>query len=169
MTPLGPDGKFQILFVCTGNLCRSPMAESLLKQKVKGNLKKRLRILSAGTHALEGLPATMRAQVNARIFGVDLSQHRSLPLTTWLISRSDLILAMDHTHVEAIHRLDPAAVARTSLLKAYGLPVDHPGGILSILDPISGDDGVYQSVYQELDFETNRILPLLEKAVQSVG
>lgn len=166
---LGPDGKFQILFVCTGNLCRSPMAEMLLKLKLKGALKKRLRVLSAGTHALESLPASMRAQVNAKLFGVDLSQHRSQPVTSWLTRHSDLLLVMDHTHVEAIHRLDPTAAPRTFLLKAFGLPMNHPGGILSIMDPITGDDGVYQSVYQDIDAETTRILPFIEKAVESVG
>lgn len=166
---LGPDGKFQVLFVCTGNLCRSPMAEALLKQKVQGALKKKMRILSAGTHAIEGQPATLRAQFVAGYFHIDLSKHRSQPVTPWLITHSDLILGMDHTHVETIRRLDPTAAPRTFLLKEFGLPPDHPGGILSIDDPISGDENVYLNTYQELDEETTRILPFIEKAVESVG
>lgn len=166
---LGPDGKVQILFVCTGNLCRSPMAAAMLKQKLKGQLKKRLRIVSAGTHALEGLPSPLRAQSAAAIFNVDLSRHLSQPVTAWMLAHSDVILAMDYTQVEAIGRLDPTAASRTFLLKEFGLPPNHPGGILSIRDPISGDERIYRRVYQEIDEETSRILPILDEVVQSVG
>jgi protein-tyrosine-phosphatase len=167
--PLGPDGKYQVMFVCTGNLCRSPMAEGLLKLKVTGLLKKRLRVISAGTHALEGMPSTMRGQMAAARFGVDLSHHRSQPVTPWLIGHSDLILAMDSSHVEALHRLDPQADVRVFLLKEYGLPADHPGGILFVDDPMPGDDFTYTRVYQDLDEEINRLIPLLQKVVPRVG
>jgi protein-tyrosine-phosphatase len=145
------------------------MAEALLKQKVTGLLKKRLRVVSAGTHALEGQPSTMRAQQAASRFGVDLSGHRSQPTTPWLLSHSDLILAMDKSHVEAIRRLDPQAAERTFLLKEFGLPPDHPGGLLFVDDPISGDDTTYAQVYQDLVEEIIRIIPLLEKVVARVG
>lgn len=157
------------MFVCTGNLCRSPMAEALLKQKVTGWLKKRLRVISSGTHALEGMPSTLRGQTAAARFGVDLSHHRSQPVTRWLTGHSDLILVMERSHLEAIRRLDPQAAGRTFLLKEYGLPPDHPGGLMYVDDPISGDDTTYTRVYQDLDEEINRILPLLDKAVNYVG
>jgi protein-tyrosine-phosphatase len=167
--PLGPDGKFQVLFVCTGNLCRSPMAEGLLKQKLTGHLKKKVRVVSAGTDALEGFPPTLRGLHAAAFYRVDLSHHRSQPVTPWLLQHSDLILVMERGHFDTIQRLDPGAAPRTYLLKEYSLPSEHSGGILSIEDPISGDESVYMEVYQELDEEMNRILPYIEKAATSVG
>lgn len=167
--PLGPDGKFQILFVCTGNLCRSPMAEGLLKQKLTGDLKKKLRIVSAGTYALEGFPATLRGQTMAARFKVDLSQHRSQPLTPWLLGHSDLILVMEQEHLNHIRSLDPQAAQRTYLMKEFALPPDHAGGILSIADPISGDDTIYLKIFQQLDEETSRLLPHIAGMVEGVG
>jgi len=167
--PLGPDGKFQVLFVCTGNLCRSPMAEGLLKQKLTGPLKKKVRVVSAGTEALEGFPPTLRGLHAAAFFNVDLSHHRSQPVTPWLLKHSDLILVMEIDHFDTIRRLDPEAAKRTYLLKEFGLPPDHSGGILSVKDPISGDETVYLKVYQELDEETSRILPHIAQVVESVG
>jgi len=164
---LGPDGKVQILFVCTGNICRSPMAEALLKQRLNPKFRKRVRIVSAGTHALEGLPTTMKAQSAAAQFNVDLSSHRSQPLTPWLISHSDLILAMEPEHVEMIRQLDPTSGPRTFLIAEFGLPSDSLEGFYEIMDPISGDESVYRRVYQELAEETDRILPSIEKVIES--
>lgn len=165
--PLGPDEKVQILFVCTGNLCRSPMAAALLKRKLGPALQKRVRVVSAGTHALEGLPPPLRAQSAASRFDIDLSHHSSQPITPWLIGHSDLILVMEPEHVDAIGLLDPTAAPRTFLLREFGVPADHSEGLLAVRDPISGDEGVYLMVYQELDEETDRILHFVIRVIES--
>lgn len=164
---LGPDGKVQILFVCTGNLCRSPMAAALLKQKLHPEFRRRVRIISAGTHALEGLPATLQAKAVAQKFNVDLSYHSSQPITPWIIGHSDLILTMEPEHVEIITLLDPTAEPRTFLMKEFGLSHQPAGPTEPIQDPISGDESVYMRVYRELDEEIDRILPSVTKVIES--
>ncbi len=165
----GPGGKYQILFVCAGNSCRSPFAAEMLHRRCPSALSKRLRVISAGTHAVEGLPSPLRAQTAAERFGVDLSRHRSQAVTAWLLQHSDLILTMDALQLDSVRRIDPAAAERSFLLKAYDLPADHPGGILSVEDPYSGDDAAYIRVYEEIETEIARLLPPLLKAIERVG
>jgi protein-tyrosine-phosphatase len=166
---LGPDGKVQILFVCTGNLCRSPMAEATLLNKLDSKLQDRVRILSAGTHAMEGMLATLRAVYAASQYGIELTKHRSQPLTPWLISHSDLIIAMDADHYEFILHMAPTAGPRTFLLKEFG----RKGQVLEedtdVHDPISGDEELYIAIYREIIEEINRILPSIEKVIDIVG
>jgi len=165
----GPDGKFQILFICTGNLCRSSFGAELLKSRLSDEIRRKLRVVSAGTHALEGLPATLQGQAASSSRGVDLSRHRSQPLTPWLIEHSDLILVMEPRHREAVLRTDPGAAGRTHLLMAYGREADHADAGRSVEDPYSGGEEVYGRVYREMEREIDRIIPVIEKAVQRVG
>ena len=166
---LGPNGKVQILFVCTGNICRSPMGEGLLKAKLDPEIAKKVHIISAGTYAMSGLPASSNAQTVAREFGVDLSDHDSQILTPYLISHSDLILAMEPGHAEIIHQMDPTSRVRTFLLKEFGQTPDRSDGNSEVYDPIGGDDDLYHQVYKELDEEIIRILPLITKVVERAG
>ena len=163
---LGPNGKVQILFVCTGNICRSPMGAGLLKAKLDPDLAKKVHIVSAGTYAMNGLPASSNAQMVAREFGVDLTDHNSQVLTPYLISHSDLILVMSPEHAEIIHQMDPTSRIRTFLLKEFGRPRARADSDSVVHDPIGGDADVYQQVYQELDDEITRILPLIAKVVE---
>jgi protein-tyrosine-phosphatase len=87
-----------ILAVCTGNICRSPMAEGILRSIFSGNHD--LTISSAGTHALEGNPATEFAVIAAREHGIDISCHRARMLTTDIIEQSQMILCMEPSHTE---------------------------------------------------------------------
>lgn len=166
---LGPKGKVQILFVCTGNICRSPMGEGLLKSKLDPETAKRVHIVSAGTYAMSGLPASSNAQTIAREFNVDLSDHDSQILTPYLISHSDLILAMEPEHTEIIHRMDPTSRLRTFLLKEFGRAADESANGSKVHDPVGGSEELYRDVYKELDAEITRILPLIAKVVERAG
>lgn len=85
----------KIMVVCTGNICRSPIGEGLLKQALAGKNK---TVLSAGVGALVGSPAdTMAIQVS-NAHGLDISGHRAQQATLGLLSAMDLILTMDQTH-----------------------------------------------------------------------
>ncbi|MHB1425600.1 MAG: arsenate reductase/protein-tyrosine-phosphatase family protein [Gemmataceae bacterium] len=99
-----------ILFVCTGNTCRSPLAESLCKKLLADRLgclieelpARGYHVLSAGLSAAGGGPAAVEAELTARSYGADLSAHRSQPLTPELAERADYILGMTHSHVRAL-------------------------------------------------------------------
>jgi protein-tyrosine phosphatase len=93
---------YSVLVVCTGNICRSPMAAGLLKGALPSDLKARVEVHSAGTHALHGNSATPEAVAAAAHFGVDISHHRARLLNKEMILSADLILAMEAHHVKTI-------------------------------------------------------------------
>ncbi|MDQ6622375.1 MAG: low molecular weight protein arginine phosphatase, partial [Verrucomicrobiota bacterium] len=109
-----------VLFVCTGNICRSPMAEGLFRQLL-GN-RRDIGVASAGVHAVRGqLPSTFAVQV-LRDEGVDISGLRSQPLTATLIERATHIFAMTGAHLESIHMLFPQAGEKMYLLREFEEP-----------------------------------------------
>jgi protein-tyrosine-phosphatase len=90
-----------ILFVCTANICRSPMAMALFKNKVENDLLD-WRIESAGTWANEGLPASNNSQQTLNDYGIDLSSHASRSVERISLTDYDLILVMEQGHKEAL-------------------------------------------------------------------
>ena len=91
-----------ILVVCTGNICRSPIGERLLRQQLPGK-----RITSAGIFGLEGSPADLSAQDVAWRHGISLEGHRARKLTQQLMRESDLILVMEPAHLRFISAMAP--------------------------------------------------------------
>jgi protein-tyrosine-phosphatase len=92
-----------VLFVCTANQCRSPIAEALLKSLVAGHGEAdRWQIQSAGTWTEPGRPATQLSQVVMRQRKIDLSGHRSRPIDPDLLAAASIILVMTRHHQEAI-------------------------------------------------------------------
>jgi protein-tyrosine-phosphatase len=157
-------GKFKILFVCTGNTCRSPMAEGILKKMLKDERVGDFETSSAGTHGLPNAPASLFAIQAASGRKVDLSRHRSRRLTPEMIKEADLVVAMSAEHLNYIKRIDGAAGRKTFLLKAF--PQSEPasnkgqsGGVLSIEDPIGGSPEDYQRSFREIEKEIKRIFP----------
>src|SRR3989339_1041573 len=94
------DEKLNILFVCTGNVCRSAMAEGILKQMLKDKNNDIISINSAGTNAISGMPATIYSQESAKKGGINLSFHKSKPVTESLIEKNDIILVMTQEHID---------------------------------------------------------------------
>ena len=93
---------FRILFVCTGNICRSPMAEGMMKVLLPPASDCRITVCSAGTHAADGLPAEPGAVRAAREYGADIGGHRSRVIDGSLIARADLILVMERQQARFI-------------------------------------------------------------------
>lgn len=123
--------KLNILFVCTGNTCRSPMAEaiarSLLEQR--GHEGIRVTVTSAGTAAGPGRPASPQTAGALRELGIEPGEHRSRPLSRRLVAESDLIFAMSDWHREEVEAIDPGASTRTLLLDPSGNDVPDPVGL----------------------------------------
>ena len=100
-------GMKTILFICTGNVCRSPMAEALFRRAAAG--RGEFRALSAGLGAMDGQPPTAHSVEAMRKLGVDISEQRSRMLTAELVRQADYIFGMTHNHVDTVALLYPQA------------------------------------------------------------
>jgi protein-tyrosine phosphatase len=135
---------FTILFVCTGNTCRSPMAEALMRKLLADRLKVRedelaakgYRVLSAGTGASRGGAATEEAEIAVRAFGADLSRHASRPVSPSLVEEADRVFVMTPRHKKDLEEWMPEQAAKIQ-------PLD-PGGA-AVEDPIGGSAEVYRA------------------------
>ena len=117
----------EILLICTGNICRSPMAEGLLRHMMGARAVGDVAIRSAGTHALDGRPAEPHAVDAARELGADISAHIARSLDPEMVARADLILVMEPWQAELIGRVLPARehAQKVRLLATFGAA---PGG-----------------------------------------
>lgn len=142
----------KILFVCTGNTCRSTMAHGLAQQLTKELAgAENLIIKSAGTHAYFGAPASMGAMQALAELGIDFSEHHATILTKELIQEADLILAMTISHKNYILDLVPEAAPKVFLLKEFALGSLGLGqNNFSISDPFGQPIEVYRAVAKEL-------------------
>ena len=109
----------RILMVCVGNICRSPMAEALLRERLRTHPRSPT-IGSAGIAALVGKPADPMAVQLMQERGIDLTAHRARQLTPELIRGSDLILVMEQGHQRAVEDMLPAARGRVFTLGKWG-------------------------------------------------
>jgi protein-tyrosine phosphatase len=106
-----------IFFICTGNLCRSPMAEAMMRRALEERGCKGVNVSSAGTWAYVGNPATPDAVETARTRGADLSAHASRPIEMDELLAADVIVAMTSVHVREIAGLAPEVIDRVVLMK----------------------------------------------------
>jgi protein-tyrosine phosphatase len=136
----------RILIVCTGNVCRSPLAAAMLRQKLGQQGRDDIEVLSAGTSAAHGEPASEGSYLVALEHGVDLSAHAARLLTEEEIETADLILGMSEHHVQRAGEL--GAGNRAWLLGRYA-GVRGPEAIVE--DPFGGDLREYRSTYEQLD------------------
>lgn len=154
-----------ILFVCTGNTCRSAMAEGILKKILKERKEDNssFNILSAGISALPGISPTPEAIKVMSEQGIDISQHHAQELREEIIKKADLILVMENEHKEYIHKEFPFAQNKTFLLKKFTLNNKTESNQKNernyeIIDPIGRKIEFYRIIARELKENLEKVL-----------
>jgi len=144
-----------LLFLCTGNTCRSPMAAGYLIKQLEERKIRSLDVKTAGVMTVDGLLATPEAVQIMDAVGVDLRKHRSRKLTPELIKKAALILGMTPFHVQSALRLSSLARGKTFLLKEYtGSDARHA----QISDPMGCTLEVYKRVFGEIKSACNKFM-----------
>jgi len=157
---------FNIVLICSGNSCRSPIAEGLLKRKLPENLRDFVNITSAGTLGINGSPATPFAVQVAQEFGADISHHRSRGLTGELIHESDVIFVLANDHKKILLSHFPELSENIFLLKSFDR--NHKKNYdENIYDPIGGSLETYRECAAIINEEINRIWPRLQMLIES--
>jgi len=142
----------RILFVCTGNTCRSPLAEALARRVTIERGLTDVDVGSAGTSAWDGAPASDGALLVGMERGLDLSGHRAQTLTRELVNSSDLVLAMGPHHLERIEAL--GGTGRGFLLTDFA---SRGASVRPVNDPVGGELDVYRVTVDELEQEVRRV------------
>jgi protein-tyrosine-phosphatase/predicted ATP-grasp superfamily ATP-dependent carboligase len=138
----------KIVFICYGNICRSPLAAALAEQRLNG-----VAIDSAGFHQHTGRSCPLKILRIGNAFGIDLSDHRSARVTQDQLANADLVIAMDLENLNCLRKEFPEMADRTTLLGLFGAPE-----ALTIADPYLADEAA-----------TNRICEQIQAGVQGLA
>jgi protein-tyrosine phosphatase len=136
----------RLLFVCTGNICRSPLAEAMARHMLHARGRSDIEVASAGTAAPDGSPASEGAYLVALENGLDLSAHTARQLTTTMVETADLIFGMSPHHVQRAEQM--GGMGKAHLLGTWaGRDADHD----EVPDPYGGDLEEYRVTCDQLD------------------
>jgi protein-tyrosine-phosphatase len=148
---------YNLLFVCTGNTCRSPLAAAITIDAVAKRGWSHVQVESAGISTVSGAPASDGALEVAAEAGLDLSAHRSQPITQELIEWADLILGMGPSHLVGVAELGGAE--KTALVTDF---LDDDALGTAIEDPFGREVELYRETYQQLAHAIDGLLSRLE-------
>ncbi len=144
-----------ILTVCTGNICRSPLAEYRFKELLKD---KEILISSAGVNALVDQHADKSAQLIAEENGLDLKSHKGQALTESIIQENEIIFVMENDHKRFIYDLYPFSTGKVFLLGKW---LDDP----EIIDPYKKSIDMFRAIYEKIDQSCRHWKPYLEGVI----
>lgn len=142
-----------ILFVCSGNTCRSPLAEAVARHLATEAQRSDISVSSAGTQAWDGSPASDGALLVGMERGLDLSNHRSRQLTLEILESSDLVLVMAPSHLAHVKDMMPSANAH--LLGGYAAGEERG---FTVQDPFGGDLAAYRETADDLERELSALI-----------
>jgi glycine hydroxymethyltransferase len=143
-----------VLFICTGNICRSPMAEGLLRQMSGG----RVEVVSAGLGAGRGQQPSAHAIRVLKEEGIDISEIRSQPVSAHLLEKADHIFTMTRDHLDMLLLLFPEMAAKARLLR---FDEAAKGGRADVTDPIGGTRETYESCKEDIKRAMPRVMELI--------
>lgn len=150
---------YSIIFICTGNICRSPMAEGVLRKKCSELNRTDIAVSSMGIHARDGFGASELAIQVCKKEGIDISEHKSRMLVPDELVKSDLVLVMEPLHLNYIYTFFPIISKKTFLLGSWPGENKAKG---AIQDPIGVSIKVYSKIYKEITAHIDRILPTIQ-------
>ncbi len=155
--------ELRVLFVCTANVCRSPLAEAMLRRRLHIlGLGRRVRVGSAGTRVGQpGRPPDPRVKKLALEAGIPLGRIRARPLTLRLLRQSDHVLVMERRHLEEIGQLLNGAPAPAHV-RLVGSFLGGPMAGEDVPDPYFGDARGFQRVFEQLD---EALVPIVAELV----
>ncbi len=148
----------RIVVVCTGNICRSPMAEGVLRTRLARVGCRGIEVSSMGVRGLEGRPATPEACRACSEHGIDISAHQARALVMEELAGADLVLTMDLVQRDIVLEVRPELESRTVLLAAW--PREARLGDI-VHDPIGRPLRVYRQVFADIERHVSRIVPYL--------
>jgi protein-tyrosine phosphatase len=140
---------FRLLFVCTGNTCRSPLAEVIARRRLADLGWNHVEVRSAGVGAWDGGAASDGSLAAAARHDADLSAHRSSRVTPELLEWADIVLAMSPSHV--MHLVELGAKSKAELITTFAAGTDPRGVPDFVSDPVGGSDEDYEETYVLLD------------------
>jgi len=146
----------KVLFICTGNVCRSPMAEGLFRSMVKG--KAGFGVASAGLGAGRGQPPSLHAIDALRAEGIDISGIRSQPVSAELLEDADFIFTMTRDHLDMILLLYPEMAPKVRLLR---FEEAAKGGRADVTDPIGGTRDTYEACKEDIKRALSRVFAIV--------
>ena len=160
----------QLLVVCHGNMCRSPLAAALLTARLPADT---WHVFSAGTHAVEGQPVAGRTLKVATEFGIDLLTHRSRLLERDQVRYSGLILTMSGLQADVVAQVERGAASRIRLLGAFAPapnlwrlqadPQQDAAREQEIGDPIAQSSDLHRQCFERLDLAVHEVVEWLKQ------
>lgn len=149
----------KILFVCTGNTCRSAMAEWLLRKMLSDKNIDGIKVSSCGTGAMPYFKVPPVVICLMQEEGIDIKPHSARLVTTEILDNSDLVLCMEKSHKQYLNDRFPLSKKKTHVFKEYVKSSDNN---LNIPDPIGLTDGVYLKTKEEIKENLIKLISILE-------